>query len=802
VATALFCLLALASSVGAFAQERRLPVVTIGVVIDGPWERNNEISSLFQNEVISLSERDFDIRFPDDKQIVADWTVAGVRAALDRLLSDPDVDIVYAMGLLASNEAVQRRDLRKPLIAPFIDNAYVQGAPAELVATDEIVSGVHNLTYLTSPWAADRDLEFLYQLVPFEKVAVFVDALLIEGSGVILQNIEEIARQYEVEAQIIAVGSNIEPALAELGDDVDAVMVSALLTLPESEFEELIAGLIERKLPSMALFGRRDVERGLMLAIAPDTNFDRIARRVAINTQRILLGEDAASLSVQFDQPEHLVINMATAREVGYSPTWDVLTRAELLDEVDLTRPVLRLEDAVAEAIEANLDFLASARVVAAGEQQVREARSFLLPQANISALGLMIDADRAAASFGQQAERSFSATIGFSQVLYSDPAWANLEIQQRLQDATVLDRQALRLDIIEATAVAYLNVLRAQTAERIQKENVELSQSNLARARARESIGVASRAEVLRWESRIAADRSGVIDAIVSRNQAEIELNRLRNRPLEETFRTAPQSIGGADFEASMAQLGEYVGDRDSFRIFRRFMVQEGLRDSPELQAIDAQIEAQRRVLTGATRSFWLPDLALEGDFSRFFARGGAGTGGGGFQGTDPAEALETTWSFAVGASLPLYEGNARPARQERARQELALLRLQRRSAAERVEQRIRNALHEMVGSYAQISLAREAANASRQNLELVQETYSQGVAGILDLLDAQNAAVLAGFAAATAEYDFLIDMTNVGRAVSRFDFLAPQDPTARRAWFDRMEAFFRAARQEGTGR
>jgi outer membrane protein TolC len=106
------------------------------------------------------------------------------------------------------------------------------------------------------------------------------------------------------------------------------------------------------------------------------------------------------------------------------------------------------------------------------------------------------------------------------------------------------------------------------------------------------------------------------------------------------------------------------------------------------------------------------------------------------------------------------------------------------------------------MVGSYAQISLAREAANASRQNLELVQETYSQGVAGILDLLDAQNAAVLAGFAAATAEYDFLIDMTNVGRAVSRFDFLAPQDPTARRAWFDRMEAFFRAARQEGTGR
>lgn len=803
--TIALCVLILALAGSGSAQQNELPIIVIGCVIDGPWERNSEMSELFHSEVIALSERDFDIRFPEDRQIIADWTLAGVRDALDRLLEDPEVDFVFAMGLLASGEAVQRRSFPKPVIAPFVENAFMQGAPSLLAATDEVVSGVSNLNYLTTPWDPGRDLEYLYELVPYEKVAVFVDALIIEGSPVILTNVEEVAQQYEVEAQIIQVRSTIEPALAELDDDVDAVMVSALLTLPDSEFERLIAGLIERKLPSMALFGHRDVERGLLLGVAPDTNFMRIARRVAINTQRILLGEDAGTLSVQFDEPEQLVVNDATARAIGYSPTWDVLTRAELLHDEDMTRPILTLVEAVDQSIEANLDYLASARVVAAGEQQVREARSFLLPQADVSALGLLIDADRAESSFGQQAERTFNATLGFSQVLYADAPWANLEVQERLQEATVLEREVLRLDITDATAVAYLNVLRAVTAERIQKQKVELSQSNLARARARESIGVATRAEVYRWESQIAADRSGVIDAIVARNLAEIELNRLRSRPLEERFRTTDQGIEGADFQASMEQLGEYIGDRDAFRIFRRFMVQEGLRDSPELQAIDASIDAQRRILTGTGRSFWLPDLAVQGDLSHIIARGGAGTdlvGGILPPGSNPFAAVETTWSIGFGASLPLYKGNARLAQRERALQELELLRIQRRSAAQRVEQRIRNALHRMSGSYAQISLAREAAAASRRNFELVRETYSQGITRILDLLDAQNAAVLSEFAAATAEYDFLINMMNVGRAVSRFDFLAPQDPAARQAWFDRMEAFFRAARQEGMER
>ena len=47
-------------------------------------------------------------------------------------------------------------------------------------------------------------------------------------------------------------------------------------------------------------------------------------------------------------------------------------------------------------------------------------------------------------------------------------------------------------MDIVQAAASAYLNVLRAKSIERIQKENLKLTRENLERARIRVEIGAA----------------------------------------------------------------------------------------------------------------------------------------------------------------------------------------------------------------------------------------------------------------------------------------------------------------------
>ncbi len=62
--------------------------------------------------------------------------------------------------------------------------------------------------------------------------------------------------------------------------------------------------------------------------------------------------------------------------------------------------------------------------------------------------------------------------------------------------------RKQLRLDVAQESGVAYLNVLRARTSLRIQRDNLMLTRSNLELARVRESVGYAARDEVFRWQN------------------------------------------------------------------------------------------------------------------------------------------------------------------------------------------------------------------------------------------------------------------------------------------------------------
>ena len=57
------------------------------------------------------------------------------------------------------------------------------------------------------------------------------------------------------------------------------------------------------------------------------------------------------------------------------------------------------------------------------------------------------------------------------SQLIYSEKAWAGYTVEQHLQTSREQGRDAVKLDIIQAAATAYLNVLRTKRIERIQKK-------------------------------------------------------------------------------------------------------------------------------------------------------------------------------------------------------------------------------------------------------------------------------------------------------------------------------------------
>jgi outer membrane protein len=781
-----------ASTMTAAAAPNRLPIVRIGIVLDGPGPRNTEYLALFEKAIRDVLGSDLTVQFPESMKLQGDWTAASVQSAMDQLLSNPHTEVILALGILASNDAGHRTALRKPVFAPFVLDPELQGIPAQ-----KGTSGVPNLSYYTSPPDIAKSLRLFHELKRFTHFAMLMPQAISAVIPNVQQQLERVLQDlsFQVTGTVVPVGRTVETALAAIPEQAEVVLVTTMPQLPDKRFAQLVAGLNQRRLPSFTFAGRHDVERGLLLTLYSDRDIGRLARRVALNMQRTLLDkQDPGTFRTLLVRQERLTLNMATARAIGFSPPWDILTQAELLHpEVTGAERSLSLNKAVREAVQANLDIRVADRAVAAGAENIREARSFLLPQVEIAGDARVIDADRARAGGGNLPERQVSGALALSQLLYDEPTWANLSIQKDIQVTREEQQNITVLDVVFEAAVGYLNVLAAKTTERIQQQNLDLTRANLEVARIRREIGVARTAEVVRWESQIANDRSVVINSFAQRQQTEIALNRVLHRPLEEQFRTEEPTLDDPLLLSSFAKIFPYVDNPRFFEIFRDFMVQEGLSEAPELRLIDAQIRAQERQLLSDQRVFWSPTVALRAGVSA--AEGG---GDGSSAPTFSLGAATLTlpqndaWSWEVGAtaSLPLFEGFGRVARRERSREELARFRIEREATAERIAARIRSTLYEAGASYANIDLAHEAARAAKRNYELVLDAYREGVGGILDILDAQNDALNSNLNAANAVYVYLINLMSVQRAVGQFDFFV--SAAGRREWFKKLDAFF----------
>jgi outer membrane protein TolC len=107
-----------------------------------------------------------------------------------------------------------------------------------------------------------------------------------------------------------------------------------------------------------------------------------------------------------------------------------------------------------------------------------------------------------------------------------------------------------------------------------------------------------------------------------------------------------------------------------------------------------------------------------------------------------------------------------------------------------QKIEQRTHIALKNSRYSGARIRLSRRAADAARKNLDIITNAYAGGAISIIDLLDAQNAALVTDQVASNAVFNFLIDIMNIERAVGRFDFFISEQE--QNAWIERFEAFY----------
>ncbi|MGI9237652.1 MAG: hypothetical protein ACR2QZ_09660, partial [Woeseiaceae bacterium] len=340
----------------AIAQQK----VVVGVVADGVSDRFSDQHQKYIDELLTLTQGEFDVRI---ERYYGEWTRESIITALEQAYDNHDTDMVLVTGFVANQIAAIRPQFPKPTFLPqIIDVGLIQGDP------NIGQSGVRNLNFLSAYADFAEDLDTLSRIVPFQNLVLFVDASLSSAIPELKNAALALSEQRGINLEEVTHDGVDHELMNRVPAETDAIFIAGLPRMPLADLDRLIAAINAAKLPSYSFAGVSDVERGLLVTNSEPRDVDRQARLNGLNMQAVMLGARAEDQPTASIRKEQLTINMATARLISVSPSFDVLGDAVLLNEdAEVSGQQYGLVDIARMALEQNQDLQAESYGVRAG---------------------------------------------------------------------------------------------------------------------------------------------------------------------------------------------------------------------------------------------------------------------------------------------------------------------------------------------------------------------------------------------------------------------------------------------------
>lgn len=388
----------------------------------------------------------------------------------------------------------------------------------------------------------------------------------------------------------------------------------------------------------------------------------------------------------------------------------------------------LTIERAIELALSRNERGAIADANIAASEARVRRARSFFFPE-----LALTGTYTRRAYETTRRIEdedvtiQSFNALNGGLNVTGTifDARAFPLYRQARLErDRVRLDAQDEKRLITFEAADSFITTLSFEQLEAATKRRRDFARANLDDARARFEAQLVSSNDVTRAELEVATAERELARASGEVRIAYLELGNLLNTdvdgPLQEPsefLRAAEQPIRPAEFDIAAAQQ-------------RR----------PDLDAARSHVEALRAFATEPSRRI-IPTVGFFGQYRSTNESGLSGRNNDGFA------SFTVTW--------PIFDGGERSADRAERMAQVRAAELDLALITREVELDSRRALEEIASDQAAIAQALTAVGVARRNADESLELYRQGLAGSLEVTDANVRLFEAEVALARARYE-----------------------------------------------
>ena len=689
---------------------------------------------------------------------------------IEGLYEKGDIDIILGTGLIASSYLAHR----EPYSIPTISGVVVDRALLNLPFDNNGASGVDNYTYIQTPFDVEKDLKTFSTLYPFQHLGILLDTDVDRMDNVLKDYFRERLPE-DITFELLQYDRSLDEMLEVIGDQYDALYILAFANEDEDQVKSFYHELNHRKIPTFSLTGREQVRLGAMAGLAPSDYVLSLIRRMALNVMYIYEGQNPSGLSTSLlKKGEDFVINMQTLKHLDIYPDFDLLNQAILLDlEVTEGDQSWSISSYIYEALKTNLNFLSVQQEPLIADQDVTIAKSNLKPQLEVGTVASIIDPTRVDLSMGQAADVSWLANATLNQVIYNEPAMANVAIQKllrRQQDEIV--RQS-ELDVILDAATAYLTYLQAQRIVRIQNENVDVTNQNLNISESKEALGYSGISDVYRLQTQLSQNVIDLNQAVSNLNQARIRMNQLVNRQQREEFNIEDIDNGTALTMAANPTLATLINNQRDLNKLTDFFVQRCFEKLPELKQLEYAIQAQDRSLLSSRRSLFLPKVNLQATADQPIQYFGTSVGPGGTS----FLTKDLQWGITAQAAIPIFQGGFRKATIQKDQVSLEQLRLQEQDLKNVLELQLRSSMEILSASFQKVALSREAADYSIKNFNIIQDLYRQGQANIITLIDAQNASLIAELNANNALYQLVIDFLSVERATGGFYFLMEGD-------------------------
>ena len=403
---------------------------------------------------------------------------------------------------------------------------------------------------------------------------------------------------------------------------------------------------------------------------------------------------------------------------------------AFLVPHFAAAQQTISLDEAVQRALGRSTQMLQQDQVVDNAALAERSAWGAFLPNLSMSTSGSLRSANVLDPNTGQivpGSSDSYSAGVsGRVDIFRGGSRFVELDRADADMQAAVARRESQRFAVVLQTKNFFFAALRQADLLEVALRRVEQAQQNLEIVRARSQVGRATISDSLRARLDVVNARQSVLQNENALRAARFSLGRQVGEAAP-VVPARPSDLAPSELPLSEAEIMRLAEDA-----------------SPTVVA-SAYATRSAAASVRSARTGYLPSLSMNSGYNwnnqeRSFDGG------------------RTSWSLGLSLSYPIFNNFQRESSLDRAQFSQRVARLQEDDSRLAARQEADAALYNLRTAERAIEIAQEAELVAGEDLRVVRERYSVGVATILDVLISQNAADQASVDVVTSRYDYVL--------------------------------------------